>query len=139
MALSKLAVRRLTKLADYMAKLPASANKHFNMGSYFDHNGDHQLVADNGLTKKHLMDCGTTACAFGWAATVPAFRKAGLSMDAEGEFSLRGCASIYCDEIAKTFFDIDSVQQAHLFGSRTFIKTPKQWAKYCREFIKENA
>ena len=45
MALSKLAVRRLTKLCEFMEGLPRKANGHFEMDSFFDHRGDHELAS----------------------------------------------------------------------------------------------
>jgi hypothetical protein len=59
--------RRLLKLADFLQKLP---RKRFNYASW---------VGEDWQGKENLS-CGTTACAFGWAATIPSLRKAGLRM-----------------------------------------------------------
>src|SRR5688572_29906761 len=102
MALSKLAVRRLTKLADYMEKLPKSAAKHFDMGAWFSHRGDHDHAIGRWVERDTLNYCGTTACALGWAATVPAFRRAGLVVEA------MQLASNHNENVACEFFDIDT-------------------------------
>jgi hypothetical protein len=112
MALSKLAVRRLTKLADYMEGLPKKAYEHFYMGTFFHHSGSHGTDANRGqaLGEKHLLDCGTSACALGWAATVPDFKKAGLKLEYHGN----GYANVICPnatnamDAAMAFFDLES-------------------------------
>lgn len=60
--------RRLLKLADFLDALPP---KRFDFSRWVgdDWQGDEQL------------SCGTTACALGWAATIPEFRKLGVSLD----------------------------------------------------------
>jgi len=57
--------RRLLALADLLQKLPA---KRFNYSSW---------VGDDWGGKSDLS-CGTTACAFGWATTMPSLRRLGL-------------------------------------------------------------
>jgi hypothetical protein len=135
MALSKLAVRRLTKLAEFMAKLPKSANKHFDMTHWFQHDGLHQHKIGNVLTRKDLQHCGTAACAFGWAATIPEFRKAGLTVKtrAVGD-AMRGTISTG----PAKFFGLSIDESDALFFAFD-IKTPKQWAKHCRKFLRDNA
>ena len=64
--LSKLAVRRLTKLADYMDSLPLGASKHFDMGVYYENDKDD---FDYNAANVGKMECGTRACAAGWAGS----------------------------------------------------------------------
>jgi hypothetical protein len=68
----------------------------------------------------------------GWAATMPYFRRLGLSMDRYGD--VNGYTDV---------FDLHGMSDdwTALFGSDLSrkIKTPKQWARHCRRFIKENA
>jgi len=139
--LSKLAVRRLTKLADYMDGLPREANKHFYMGDWFIHGGEHQhRFSKRAITRRDLEFCGTSACAMGWAATIPAFRKAGLSVAPNGNLLLAGYqpkGSLF--EITDRFFDIEREHSEHLFSGRLQVKTPKRWAARCRKFLRENA
>jgi hypothetical protein len=141
MALSKLAVRRLTKLAEFMAKLPASANKHFDMGMWFEHEGDHNHEFGRTLSRDDLKHCGTTACALGWGATMPYFKKLGLTVDPSlGSLRFRGRASIDPMLIAAQVVNITVSEAVDLFGGHLdAVKTPKQWARHCRKFIKENA
>lgn len=134
--LSKLAVNRLTKLADYLASLPAKANKHFNMDAFFDHEGDHDIKSpQSALTK---FDCGTSACALGWATTIPSFRKSGLKMDEHGDVQFED-SKHNCFMSASKFFNITKYEAEYLFDGKTRVKTPKQWAKLAKRFIKEEA
>jgi hypothetical protein len=140
MALSKVAVRRLTKLADFMEKLPASANKHFHMGSYVDHNGEgHKHKIPTTPKPADLLSCGTTACAAGWAACVPAFKKAGYRMRTT-KYGSYPCFKRDAETSAlSSFFDLDEYDVLTLFGGMNDDRTPKQWAKRCRQYIRGNA
>lgn len=114
--LSKLAVRRLTKLADYMDSLPASANEHFDIYS----RGPLRLSG-----KRDLLKCGTPACAMGWAGTIRSFRRAGW-------------VNGWRDE--EEFFDISRPDAWHLFYcEKKDAKTPQQWTAHCRKFLRNNA
>lgn len=145
MALSKLAVRRLTKLADYMASLPKSANEHFNMNFFFHHPGEHSHpeIPRAGEIKPNALEvCGTSACAAGFATTIPAFRKAGLKLKIYGG----GSTGVAFGGIRpgtwrplSTFFDISTAQTEHLFGPHGWVTTPRQWARRCRIFLRKNA
>jgi len=64
--------RRLLKLADLLDALP---DERF----VFKHWVDPETYEG-----KPDLSCGTTACAFGWATTVPAFRKLGLRLQRPG-------------------------------------------------------
>ena len=135
--LSKKAERRLTKLVKFMASLPKSAEAHFNMGSWFNHDGcdhDHGLGDGREVTRRDMNLCGTSACALGWAATIPSFRKAGLSMDssiAVPYFQGYGLTA------AANFFDIGMVQAHALFSGTKSDRTPKQWAKRARKLLRQ--
>jgi len=59
--------KRLLKLADVLRKLPEAK---FDYGSW---------VGNNWKGKSDLS-CGTTACALGWATTIPSLRRAGLRL-----------------------------------------------------------
>jgi hypothetical protein len=133
--LSKLAVRRLTKLADYLDSLPRSQRKHFDMRKWFSHTGNHEHEIGEHVKPGALKHCGTTACALGWAATVPSFYKAGLRIPtgiAGGSWEPIG--------IASEFFEIEENDAAVLFfDCAVDIRSPKQWAKHCRKFLRDNA
>lgn len=59
--------KRLLKLASFLDKLP---RKRFNFTHW----------AGLDWQGKPDLSCGTTACAFGWSTTIPAFRRLGLRM-----------------------------------------------------------
>lgn len=105
--LSALAVRRLTKLADYMHRLQLNRKRKFDMARWLSED-----------------ECGTVACAAGWATKVPSLRKEGFRLH-----------QFYSSEIAKFFGVYWGLFDSSLAGK---IKTPKQWARHCRRFIKEN-
>jgi len=141
MALSKLAVRRLTKLADFMASLPKSADRHFDMGMWFAHEGDHtHNFSGNALSRDDLKLCGTTACALGWGATMPYFKRLGLTVSTtNGALRFRGKYDPHPMVLAADICDIEITQAIYLFDSRSQVRTTKEWAKLCRTFIKENS
>lgn len=140
MPLSKLAVRRLTKLADYMERLPKSAGRHFNMGSWFAHEGlhDHGLSPKQTITKRELSLCGTTACALGWAATCPAFQRLGLGLRADDTVLLNGRVRDF-PEISRKVFDFDYSEGFEDLFIYMYADTPKEWAEKCRKFLRDNA
>lgn len=117
--------RRLLKLCDYMESLPRNANKHFHMGSFSSHSGDHdhwELPASP--QPKDLMTCGTTACALGWATTMPTFRRLGLHFNAMG--SVEGDENVF--ELSYEEWDV-------LFEGHNEDRTPGAWAKRVRKWI----
>jgi hypothetical protein len=125
MALSKLTVRRLTKLIEFMEKLPKSASKHFEMAVFLSHeyNDHHHGVPKS---QRDLHTCGTTACALGWAATMPYFRRLGLRFN--DNLTVDGDEEI---------FPVGSQKWDKLFGGSNKDKTPKEWAKRARGLLKE--
>lgn len=142
MAISKLAKRRVTKLIELMEKLPKSANDHFDMRYVVGHHGkdgpgaDHEIDADD-VSLTDLHSCGTTACALGWACTMPYFKRIGLSVVVLKCWD--GTSNTAVSE--PSVFDLDSVTSVDgwvaLFGSRNKDKTPKQWAKRARKLLRE--
>lgn len=146
MPLNKVAKRRILKLVEFMEKLPRSAAKHFDMGSWFTHNGDHELPLKSGdaINADTMKDCGTTACALGWAATMPYFRKLGLKCRLYGrsgdivfqerkgtDFSVVQCG------LNPLFPYLDGHQYMDLFSGENEDPTPKAWAKRVRKLVKE--
>lgn len=133
MKISKTGFRRLHKLVDYMDSLPKSANKHFDMKTFFHHeNPEHEHLIPDAPTVKDLHTCGTSACALGWAMTVPAFRRAGLElsedevMNSHEVFGLPDFWSEDGDELWESFF-----------GGENKDKTPRAWAKRVRRLLKK--
>lgn len=128
-------IKRLEKLISFMSKLPKSANKHFDMLTWFEHTGDHVHPIGRKVTREALRHCGTSACALGWAATIPSFQKAGFTMStrSSGTFPLSK---------AQRFFDLSLNQAEKLFIPvpmlpMEHVSTPKQWAKTARRLVRE--
>lgn len=130
--LSKLAVRRLTKLANYMDKLPEEQAKRFDMFNWFGHYGEHEVKSKSRAFIKR--DCGTKACAAGWACTMPEFKRAGLKIDRDDQPTYKKHHSW---SAVQKFFDLHEVHAESIFNASS-IYTPKQWAKHCRKFIRDN-
>lgn len=124
--------RRLLKLADLLEKLP---QERFDM----------KYWVGNGWKGKPDLSCGTTACALGWATTVPSLRKAGLKLATtpSHRFS-RVCirepnatVDSFDDSLASgaKIFGITLYESSQLFMDVS-IKSPKAMAKLIRKFVK---
>lgn len=115
--------RRLLKLARFLERLPP---KRFNYNTYVgaDWKGDAKL-------------CGTTACAIGWATTIPEFRKLGLRLDNYGD--PYGCSVDYHNEPGTSLFAITDEEWGYLFipqtGPLPKTASAKQVAKHIRNFV----
>jgi hypothetical protein len=132
--------RRLLTLAALLRTLP---RKRFNFNHWV------------GLDWKGAADlsCGTQACAFGWATTIPSFRRLGLRLvKDQGEpayVQLRGMTpSEYTDksiQAAEVFFGLSEPEARFLFipdktlgGRYSHLgegATPKQVAKNIEGFV----
>jgi hypothetical protein len=101
--------RRLLKLAAFLRKLP---RKRF----HYDH------VVGQDWKGRQDLSCGTTACAMGWAATMPIFRKLGLRMQVpeHGEFgdAVTDAAGSYVFA-ASEIFGISAGDADYLFSPET--------------------
>lgn len=78
------AVHRLTVLADFLDALPTGV---FNLSNWINEEVGMDFVSDEGtgqiaanLSTEEMHACGATACAFGWACTIPEFQKLGLTL-----------------------------------------------------------
>ncbi len=108
--------KRLLKLVKLLKTVP---DKQFDFGSW---------VGDDWKGKKDLS-CGTTACALGWATTIPSLRKKGLRLfrgkedgkdhwDSYGYVGLRGSlldAAKAPQEAAREIFGLTSEEFGYLF------------------------
>ncbi len=138
MGLSKKAKTRVTKLIEFMESLPPSANKHFDMKKLFAHKGKghaHHIPIDN-IPVEAVMTCGTTACALGWACTMPYFKRLGLTVSRMGD-AADSEWGVDQPEIFDLYWaggeDVDAWDE--LFGSHNNDKTPKSWAKRARKLL----
>jgi hypothetical protein len=114
--------RRLLKLAAFLRTLP---RRRFNYGHWV---GDDWAGAQD-------LSCGTTACALGWAATMPTFRRLGLSLTPVGEPGLKGVAGGAFDAAAQ-LFGLHG-EQYSLFAPdyEEEDATPKQVARKIEQFV----
>lgn len=132
---------RLLLLADFLEKLP---EERFDYVSWVGHN----------WRGKQDLSCQTTACALGWAATIPEFRAAGLGLSylSGYPFSKQGyvClvgdppawdvvqANFFATRAACRIFDISSRQASCLFVPGETMKdeaSAKDIAELIRYFV----
>lgn len=140
--MDKVTKRRLEKLIEFMESLPKSANEHFSMRAWFQHNGpddEHGFdVGEVEIKAKHLTMCGTSACALGWAATMPYFRRLGLkAVYGEWGSELRFDGALLSSDSTDPLFNLSSEESEALFGSFVDVATPKQWAMCARKIVRE--
>lgn len=131
--------KNLLKLATFLDNLP---RKKFEFERWF---------GDLAKEPKADLSCGTKACALGWAATIPAFKKLGAGIELEecwsgpwaARFTLDGRVC-YFHDLAIRLFDIDENDAGLLFiqGPRLPRNrenpTPKDIAKHIRKFVAGN-
>jgi hypothetical protein len=130
---------RLLKLADFLDKLPPERFDIYDwVGS--DFRGDVDL------------SCGTTACAIGWATTIPEFRQLGLSLNIQANcyshriiatpvLDLGGGITLHGFDAAGHLFDITREDAYYLFDTGQVDSlprdaTPADVANRIREFVK---
>lgn len=139
------AQRRLRILANYLAKLPPKAEKHFDLNRFFWMRSG--IVYGTVINRAIIMkNCGTTACALGWAATIPSFQSLGLELVvitsstyfrfAKTSFKLNG-QSYNPFIIAQKFFDLDENQALLIFGAGdSDYLSLKKYVKLLRKYLK---
>jgi hypothetical protein len=127
---------RLLKLADFLETVP---RKHFNYNRWVGDGWDGEST--------DLVSCGTTACALGWAATMPAFRRLGLRLYRDPEGMDGVClkaagdpyngSPIYAADAAEEIFAVQGNEFDYLFTPSEGEEdaTPKQVAKKIRRFV----
>lgn len=112
---------RLKTLADFLENLVENGNK-FDMGTWFREN-----------------ECGTTACALGWATKIPEFKDAGLGVDPV--CSWIEYEGLYNANAAMAFFGLDGSETRSLFyatGLANGLESSKsEVVDYIREMISE--
>lgn len=122
---------RLLKLAAFLRKLP---RKRFDYTRWVgpDWKGSQDL------------SCGTTGCALGWAAAMPAFQKLGLRFGSEGTPTLT--TDIWSEgwgpyTAVRKLFALQCGEAWHLFApsDRERNATPKYVARKIERFVKSRA
>lgn len=125
--------KRLLKLEDFLHALPRKK---------FDYS---RWVGDEFKTGDNLRTCGTTACALGWATTIPAFRRLGLCMweDLDGVNSPgTSCGGDSSFAVEKVFdlnyqeYELLFIPGANEYEGLDHNATPKQVARHIRKFVK---
>ncbi len=134
--------RRLLVLADFLDTIPL---KRF----------DYETWAGASWKGKKDLSCGTTACALGWATTIPAFKKLGLKLVRVKEYgeyiAFPVCGTAEGSDAACEPFLLSDGESLHLFTPHTRLwdgvtmvdgnyspgekATPKQVAKHIRSFV----
>lgn len=104
---------RLKILADHLPSVP---RKHFLMASWAVTPGRKKKVLKDGYIAE--VECGTAACAAGWACSIPKLRKAGLRLTDKGVFRdiVIQYGSLKNYKALAEFFDISLHQSHHLFS-----------------------
>ena len=139
---------RLRALAKLLRRLsPNNARRHFDMDAWvYQHDSEDEPapVIPSKPTSKNFLTCGTTACALGWAATIPALQAAGLRMRRRVDWTWGGLAPHHLPQYkgstgtvaAARLFGIDQDAAEYLFAGTEFAKTPKKVALLIDKVIK---
>ena len=138
---------RLLKLAEFLEALP---RKRFDYGTF----------VGEGYKGAQDLSCGTTACALGWAATMPAFRRLGLHLELDKDYwgtdddgvelfdASPAVGGVTDTAAGQVIFLLTLRQSSFLFmpsvqygtpprNAPECEATPKQVAKHIRRFIKD--
>jgi hypothetical protein len=144
----------LLHIARFMRRLPRDADEHFVMESWFEHNGSQHLEGGllhgkpvENLTSKDLLNCGTTACAAGWAASMPAIKALGFCLrpgavligESSGSVQIAYAGKIEWDAIEAFFGDVPEDDLDRLFMDvADCASTPADWADLAEELVAEH-
>lgn len=101
---------RLLRLA---AELDHVSKAAFDMDSYVANGAEFE---NKPLTKERIVSCGTTACALGWACTIPAFKSAGLKIHVDNYSVYPVFNESKATEAGAEFFGIPRKVSEWLFG-----------------------
>jgi len=114
---------QLENLADLLDALPPDR---------FDYN---RFVGCNWQGKDDLS-CGTTACAFGWAATMPIMKLHGLRLRAQPcrpcahtpRFSFRSYGGTHAYDVARVAFALNFDESKYLFAPDVYLSSVPDWS-----------
>ena len=126
--ITKRADKMLTKLADFLEN--DVRDRMFDLGIFWDETGRDVLEDD-------LYNCGTTACACGWAAVSPKFR--GLVTESHGNIYHKKSDTSDL-EAAGNYFSITKAQADYLFDPsyyRSGRSGRKSVVNRIRKFVKD--
>lgn len=126
---------KLLKLADFLDTVPANR---FDFGVWTSHDWNPETHS-----------CGTTACALGWAASMPEFQAEGLRfMEGTGVDGTKYPFMRYRDRLGahnagRAFFGLDSFQFEYLFipdadNGMPISAGPQCLASHIRRFVERD-
>jgi hypothetical protein len=115
---------RLTLLANVLESLDGFISPHFTMLGW-------STVGDNNATTpKEVVDCGSAACAAGYAATIPQFRREGFKLERGLPTFGRYTGFAACER----FFGLNSRQANRVFGGDE-ARTLEREVQVIRNFV----
>lgn len=125
---------RLSLLADFLETKVPEGRWHY------------AHIVGRGWQGKEDLSCGATACALGWAATIPELREAGMRLPMVTEGTFEGQVdTTKVFEFAETVFEISAEEAEYLFngGFSDHIKhmenvTAKEVASAIRDFMEND-
>ncbi len=153
MVTKAIGLKRLEKLADFMETVP---RKKFNFN----------VIVGHDWGGKPDLSCGTTACALGWATTMPLFRRLGLYLEADSQqVEIRNTVCRTAEDqyegswntIGREVFGISlkamhalfqptygypedgELEDKDMYGDYPTLggeATPKQWAEHARKMVR---
>ena len=103
---------RLLKVCEVLSKVPA---KKFDLAIWIDRDRDNYGKGT----------CGTVACAIGWAAQDPWFKRRGLRLNEYDLPKVRGFDNTPTWDAISAFFDIDVYEVQYLFLSAHYVHYDK--------------
>ena len=108
-------IQRLLMLADFLETVP---EKKFDINVWRRDKNSWDISDGNLIT-----ECGTVACAVGWACALPEFQKMGLWYDLYPIYQIPGTEMKYeAWDAIQQFFDLDLGQSLYLFHSSAYGK-----------------
>jgi len=126
-------LKRLLTLASYLETVPPKRYNHndWATGKF--------CSTEKPLEPLHA-ECRTTACALGWAATIPAFKRAGLKVAFDDLGGLVKYKHHQCEDAAMEFFKLGSDDAGNIFLPGDYHSTqrvtPKMVSKRIRSVVK---
>lgn len=123
--MNKVGARRLLKLSKFLKDNKRKINVNMSYWALSEHNG--------------MPECGSSACALGWATTIPSFRKAGLRLyykSANARCYVQYNKERHPVSAASKFFNISEDDAQHIFTDWAHVYGAKAINEVCRKIEK---
>ena len=128
--------KRLRTLAKFLLTVPEG---NFKLDTWRNADGDSNVTDE----KLNSHPCGTTACAVGWACSIPEFKKLGLSMSYTSDRAWTSCPVFAGKENWKAvnkFFGLAREESEYLFQADSYyweigIPLPSDVATRIKNFV----